>query len=118
MTPLFCISFQAPVWQFAPNSIHYLLTLWQRMVASVPYVKATEPHLLEVYTPEVSKAYITSRLDSVTMVIRDGLEDPLDDTGMVQQQLEQVSKDIMMIIHDKDIFIFLMAFKPAIVVLH
>ena len=83
---------QAPVWQFAPNSIHYLLTLWQRMVASVPYVKATEPHLLEVYTPEVSKAYITSRLDSVTMVIRDGLEDPLDDTGMVQQQLEQVRK--------------------------
>ncbi|XP_072177284.1 exportin-7-like [Diadema setosum] len=84
-------SLQAPVWQFAPNSIHYLLTLWQRMVASVPYVKATEPHLLEVYTPEVSKAYITSRLDSVTMVIRDGLEDPLDDTGMVQQQLEQLS---------------------------
>jgi exportin-7 len=27
------------MWQFAPNSIHYLLSLWQRMVASVPYVK-------------------------------------------------------------------------------
>ena len=43
------------MWQFAPNSIHYLLSLWQRMVASVPYVKATEPHLLETYTPEVTK---------------------------------------------------------------
>ena len=35
---------------FGPNSIHYLLSLWQCMVASVPYVKATEPHLLETYT--------------------------------------------------------------------
>ncbi|XP_038045966.1 exportin-7-like isoform X1 [Patiria miniata] len=79
------------VWQFAPNSIHYLLTLWQRMVASVPYVKATEPHLLEVYTPEVTKAYITSRLESVSAILRDGVEDPLEDKGMVQQQLDQLS---------------------------
>jgi len=79
------------MWQFAPNSIHYLLSLWQRMVASVPYVKATEPHLLETYTPEVTQAYITSRLESVAVVIRDGLEDPLDDHGMVTQQLDQLS---------------------------
>jgi exportin-7 len=58
------------MWQFAPNSIHYLLSLWQRMVASVPYVKATEPHLLETYTPEVTQAYITSRLESVAAVTR------------------------------------------------
>lgn len=79
------------MWQFAPNSVHYLLSLWQRMVASVPYVKATEPHLLETYTPEISNAYITSRLESVAVVVREGLEDPLDDLGMVQQQLEQLS---------------------------
>ncbi|XP_017780137.1 PREDICTED: exportin-7 isoform X3 [Nicrophorus vespilloides] len=79
------------MWQFAPNSVHYLLSLWQRMVASVPYVKATEPHLLETYTPEVTNAYITSRLESVAVVVRDGLEDPIDDLGMVQQQLEQLS---------------------------
>lgn len=58
------------MWQFAPNSVHYLLSLWQRMVASVPYVKATEPHKLEAYTPEVTNAYITSRLDSVAIVVR------------------------------------------------
>lgn len=79
------------MWQFAPNSVHYLLGLWQRMVSSVPYVKATEPHLLETYTPEVTNAYITSRLESVAVVVREGLEDPLDDLGMVQQQLEQLS---------------------------
>ncbi|RWS31317.1 exportin-7-like protein [Leptotrombidium deliense] len=77
--------------QVAPNSIHYLLSLWQRMVASVPYAKATEPHLLETYTPEVTAAYVSSRLESVTAVIRDALEDPFDDIGMVQQQLDQLS---------------------------
>ncbi|KAL1122988.1 hypothetical protein AAG570_003312, partial [Ranatra chinensis] len=81
----------AQMWQFAPNSVHYLLSLWQRMVASVPYVKATEPHLLETYTPEVTSSYVTSRLESVAVIVRDGLEDPLDDLGMVQQQLEQLS---------------------------
>ncbi|XP_028165355.1 exportin-7 isoform X14 [Ostrinia furnacalis] len=79
------------MWQFAPNSVHYLLSLWQRMVASVPYVKATEPHLLETYAPGVTAAYIESRLNSVPCVVRDGLEDPLDEAGTVQQQLEQLS---------------------------
>ncbi|XP_055389487.1 ran-binding protein 16 isoform X2 [Condylostylus longicornis] len=79
------------MWQFAPNSVHYLLLLWQKMVASVPYVKTTEPHLLGTYTPELTKAYITSRLESVPVIAREDLEDPLDDLGMVQQQLEQLS---------------------------
>ncbi|KAF4019387.1 hypothetical protein G4228_011181, partial [Cervus hanglu yarkandensis] len=57
-------------WEFAPNSVHYLLSLWQRLAASVPYVKATEPHMLETYTPEVTKAYITSRLESVHIILR------------------------------------------------
>ncbi|XP_070539906.1 exportin-7-like isoform X2 [Ptychodera flava] len=87
----FTVTSLQQMWQFAPNSVHYLLTLWQRMVASVPYVKASEPHLLETYTPEVTKAYITSRLESVTVVLRDGVEDPLDDQAMISQQLDQLS---------------------------
>lgn len=79
------------MWQFAPNSVHYLLSLWQRMVASIPYVRAAEPHHLGTYSPEVTKAYITSRLDSTRIIIRDGLDDPLDDLAMVQQQLDQLS---------------------------
>lgn len=58
------------VWQFAPNSVHYLLSLWQRMVASVPYVKASEPHMLETYTPEVTNAYVSARLEAVPVIIR------------------------------------------------
>lgn len=78
------------MWQFTPNSIHYLLSLWQRMVASVQFFKDPKPHLLETYTPEVTNAYITSRLESVPIILRDCLEDPLDDLGMVLQQLEQM----------------------------
>ncbi|XP_069932513.1 ran-binding protein 17 isoform X3 [Oryctolagus cuniculus] len=77
-------------WEFAPNSVHYLLTLWQRMVASVPFLKSTEPHLLDTYAPEITKAFITSRLESVAIVVRDHLDDPLDDTATVFQQLEQL----------------------------
>lgn len=57
-------------WEFAPNSIHYLLTLWQRMVASVPFMKSTEPHLLDMYAPEITEAFITSWLESVAIVVR------------------------------------------------
>lgn len=58
------------MWQFAPNSVHYLLSLWQNMAASVPYVKTAEPHMLERYAPEVVNTYITSRLDSVAVIVR------------------------------------------------
>jgi exportin-7 len=58
------------MWQFSPNSLYYLLSLWQRMVASVPYIKSQEPHLLESYTPEITKMYITSRLELVKAVVR------------------------------------------------
>lgn len=72
VTPCFVFLLFSPWkhWEFAPNSVHYLLSLWQRLAASVPYVKATEPHMLETYTPEVTKAYITSRLESVHIILR------------------------------------------------
>lgn len=78
------------LWQFSPNSIHYLLSLWQRLVASVQFFKDVKPHLLERYTSQVTQAYIDSRLNAVPIIVREGLEDPLDDLGMVQQQLEQL----------------------------
>uniref|UniRef100_A0A6A7FXJ8 Exportin-7-A-like n=2 Tax=Hirondellea gigas TaxID=1518452 RepID=A0A6A7FXJ8_9CRUS len=79
-------------WQFAPNSVHYLLSLWQRMVGSVPYMKGvTEPHLLDLYTPEVFRAYVVSRLESVSVVLRERCDDPLEDLTVVNQQLDQLS---------------------------
>lgn len=79
------------MWRFSQNSLYYLLSLWQRMVASVPYIKAQEPHLLETYTPEITSVFITSRLELVNAVVRDNVDDPFDDLGNVYQQLEQIS---------------------------
>ena len=39
----------------------------------------------------MTHAYITSRLDSAAAIVRDGLEDPLEDLGMLGQQLDQLS---------------------------
>ncbi|KAJ6221671.1 hypothetical protein RDWZM_000216 [Blomia tropicalis] len=79
------------LWTVASNSIHYLLILWQKMVTSVPYIKANEPHLLERFAPEITRAYITSRLDLVNEVVINGVDDPFDEIVMIQQQLEQLS---------------------------
>ncbi|KAM9373315.1 LOW QUALITY PROTEIN: ran-binding protein 17 [Phaethornis superciliosus] len=55
-------------WEFAPKSVH-LQILWQRMVASVPCVQTAEPHFLDTCAPQITKAYITSRLKCVPEVI-------------------------------------------------
>ena len=40
---------------------------------------------------QIVKVYITSRLESVEGVLRDDLEDPLDDDTALGQQLDQLS---------------------------
>jgi len=84
-----CHAFQ--VWHCAPNSIHYLLMLWQKLVSSATYCKGLNEHYLDRYTPEVMRAYITYRLEGVNAVVQDGADDPLDDTPMLTQQMEQLA---------------------------
>lgn len=84
-----CHAFQ--VWQCAPNSIHYLLMLWQKLVSSATYCKGLNEHYLDRYAPEVMRAYISYRLEGVNAVVQDGAEDPLDDTPMLSQQMEQLA---------------------------
>lgn len=40
---------------------------------------------------QITKAYITSRLECVEDVVRDGVEDPLDDESALGQQLDQMA---------------------------
>lgn len=84
-----CHAFQ--VWHCAPNSIHYLLMLWQKLVSSATYCKGLNEHYLDRYAPEVMRAYITYRLEGVTAVVQDGAEDPLDDAPMLAQQMDQLA---------------------------
>lgn len=84
-----CHAFRA--WHCAPNSMHYLLMLWQKLVSSATYCKGLNEHYLDKYAPEVMKAYITYRLEGAIAVVQEGAEDPLDDTPMLMQQMEQLA---------------------------
>lgn len=84
-------------WQYSTNSIHYLLALWARLVAAVPYVRpetGARGHvaLLEKQVLLVTETYIESMLGSVETVIRSegSLDDPLDDDGSLKEQLDRL----------------------------
>ncbi|KAK6009171.1 hypothetical protein OSTOST_25931 [Ostertagia ostertagi] len=50
------------------NSTYFLLTFWQRMVTSVPYVRSSEDHLLNLCCPEIMTAFVRARLQNVERV--------------------------------------------------
>ncbi|TYZ58875.1 hypothetical protein PybrP1_005973, partial [[Pythium] brassicae (nom. inval.)] len=100
-------------WQWSANSTHYLLGLWARLVAALPYVRmevhpgsvggggggngGASPTLLSSATfldagvPQVIQAYVQSRLDSAEQCAADEtLENPLDDEGGLYEQLEKL----------------------------
>lgn len=84
-------------WQYSTNSIHYLLSLWGRLVAAVPYVRpetGAVGHVqhLEKQVLSVVETYIESMLGSVETVLRsDGaLENPLDDDGSLREQMDRL----------------------------
>ncbi|KAK4471178.1 hypothetical protein MN116_005570 [Schistosoma mekongi] len=51
------------------NSLHYLLALWQRLVASIPYVHPPDTHMLDNATPQIINAYIQRCLNSISKYI-------------------------------------------------
>ncbi|XP_047334850.1 exportin-7-A-like isoform X2 [Impatiens glandulifera] len=76
-------------WQWASGSVYYLLGLWSRLVASVPYLKADVPNLLNEYVPKIIEHFISSKFDSAQAGLPDDLsEDPLDNAELLQDQLE------------------------------
>ncbi|KFM22754.1 Exportin-7 [Auxenochlorella protothecoides] len=78
-------------WQWASGSVFYLLGLWSRLVSSMPYLKGEAPSLLDLYVPKISRAFLTSRLESVRTVVQDGLtDDPLDSEEQLQDQLDSL----------------------------
>ncbi|CAN6207099.1 unnamed protein product [Urochloa humidicola] len=76
-------------WQWASNSVYYLLSLWSRLVTSVPYLKGETPSLLDETVPKITEGFITSRINSVQAILADNsLENPLDSVEALQDQLE------------------------------
>ncbi|XP_019414777.1 PREDICTED: exportin-7 isoform X2 [Lupinus angustifolius] len=76
-------------WQWASNSVYYLLGLWSRLVSSVPYLKGDAPSLLDEFVPKITESFITSRFNSVQAGLPDDLSDnPLDNAELLQDQLD------------------------------
>jgi exportin-7 len=93
-------------WQWFGNSIHYLLGLWGRLIAAIPYVPQQPAgsasgangggknyrENMQRCVLQVVQSYIKCMVDSVEVVVRSdgGLEDPLDDEGSLKDQLERL----------------------------
>ena len=83
------------LWDECMNSIHYLLALWGRMVAALPYLRGEgDPALAEILRMcvlEVTNRYLhTMIIQSTEVVARDGCEDPLDDAGSLREALDRL----------------------------
>ncbi|XP_045115534.1 exportin-7-like isoform X3 [Portunus trituberculatus] len=77
-------------WQSASKSICCLLSFWHNMVYCSHFMLSKRPHLLEIYTHEIVKVYISFYLESASVVQHEGLEDPLDDVSVIQPQLQML----------------------------
>lgn len=85
-------------WQYSMNSIHYLLALWGRLVAALPYLRADvldsqkQANILKQINLTVVQSYIQTMLDSVEAVVQSNgsIEDPLEDEGSLKEQMERL----------------------------
>lgn len=78
-------------WQWASSSVYYLLNLWSRLVSSVPYLKGDKPSQLDRYVPDIIEAFVTSRLESVAVVLAGhATEDPLESDDQLQEQMDSL----------------------------
>lgn len=67
----------------------HLLMLWSRMVTSLSYLKVDDAcHLIESKIPDIVHAYINSRMECVIGAKNGVIEDPLEDDGRVQEQMD------------------------------
>lgn len=85
-------------WQGNMNSIHYLLALWGRLVAALPYLRPEvsdaqrQSQSLRQCVLQVVESYMTTMLESVEVVVASGdrIEDPLEDESSLKEQMERL----------------------------
>jgi exportin-7 len=86
-------------WSGYTNSIQYLLALWGRMVAALPYLRndpasdtASHSQTLRQCVTTVVQSYIQTMLNSVEVVVQmeGGVDDPLDDEGSLREALDRL----------------------------
>lgn len=87
-----------PSW--SSNSMHYILGLWSKLVAGVPYANAqgatglsgnvNSTALLANYVPQIINSYINGRVNSIFNDDQEGALDELNNIDQIQDQLEEL----------------------------
>jgi len=82
-------------WESAMNSVHYLLALWGRLVAALPYLKdeqstQREAGILKRCVLDVVGGYIRTMLTTVEAVVMYDKDDPLEDESSLREQMERL----------------------------
>eukprot|EP00606_Chrysophyceae_sp_TOSAG23-5_P001351 GSChrysophyteH2.ASY1.ANO1.1212.1 assembled CDS len=87
------ISFRG--WENCMNSIHYLLALWGRMVAALPYLRSDSDEQQAINLREcvlqVTNSFIqTMVLDSTQAFANGSADDPMDDEGSLREIMDRL----------------------------
>ncbi|PON80683.1 Coatomer beta subunit [Parasponia andersonii] len=76
-------------WQWASSSVYYVLGLWSKLVASVPYFKGDKPNMLDKYVPTIIECFVSTRFESLQSELSDELsENSLDNVDLLQDHLD------------------------------
>ncbi|PRP83984.1 hypothetical protein PROFUN_08668 [Planoprotostelium fungivorum] len=78
-------------WEWSPNSIYYLLSFWSRLIISISYNKDGVFEQVQKFVPQIFRAYVDSRMDSVQKCIR---KSPDSDTDIMLDDEEMLSEQV------------------------
>jgi len=74
-------------WALVGNSLFYLLSLWSRLVASMPYLKGDSLSYLDDHVQRIVEKYVTSRLQTLHS---SGVSYDEDDDAVFTEHLEAI----------------------------
>ena len=74
----------------SPNSLHYLLLVWSRVVADLPYLKVEVSPFLSSFLPSISTVFIQSRLDAIVSAVNDDAIDEMFEEPALSDQLKSL----------------------------
>lgn len=75
-------------WRWVGDSLFYLLTLWARLVAAMPYLKGSSLSHLDVHVQDIVKDYVGSRLRALRADAASG--DDGEETEECAEQLDAI----------------------------
>uniref|UniRef100_A0A914EG71 Exportin-7/Ran-binding protein 17 TPR repeats domain-containing protein n=1 Tax=Acrobeloides nanus TaxID=290746 RepID=A0A914EG71_9BILA len=76
---------------FGQNSVYYLMNFWNRMASAVRTSSADKTEMIITSFPKVTTAFIQSRMSICYAVVREGIDDPLDESHSIKQVMEYFS---------------------------